>query len=294
MKRMQKISQVGLVGVCGNFFLMFLKLMSGILFSSQAMIADGVNSAMDIFASFMTLTGGMIAKMPRDGDHQFGHGKAEFLFSLFVSISMIGGAIFLLVDSVKGLFHGHEFSFSYLLLFVCIITILVKFALYWYSRKAYYETHSLLIQSNMLDHRNDMIITTFTFISILLSAVHFSFLDSIMGIFIALWIFYTGVKVFLDSYAILMDQAIGDDLAEKMQSYILKEKEVKGFTKFETVPAGHQYVLILSILVDGNLKTYESHEIADRLEKKLLKKFDELLAVTIHINPIQLSKTQKH
>lgn len=285
MERMQKVSLVGLFGICGNLFLMFIKLFSGIVFSSHAMIADGLNSTMDIFASLMTLLGGKIAKQPRDGNHQFGHGKAEFIFSLFVSLSMIGGAIFIFSDSVLGLFRGHEVVFSSLLLVVCIITILVKFALYLYSRKAFLETNSLLIKSNMLDHRNDMVITTFTLISIFLSLFHIYIFDSITSILIAFWIFYTGVNLFLDSYAILMDQAIQDELAKKIRAYILKNRNIKGVTKFETVPAGHQYVLILSILVDGNLTTFESHEIADDLEKKLLKKYEELLAVTIHINP---------
>ena len=83
MKRMKQVSRVGFFGILGNLFLMLIKLSSGIVFSSQAMLADGINSTMDIFASFMTLLGGKIAEKPRDFDHHFGHGKAEFLFFPF-------------------------------------------------------------------------------------------------------------------------------------------------------------------------------------------------------------------
>lgn len=294
MERMKKVSRVGLYGVLGNILLMVLKLISGFLFSSQAMIADGINSTMDIFSSFMTMMGGKIALQPRDEDHQFGHGKAEFLFSLFVSLSMIGGAFFILLDALQGLFGGHESHFSVLLVLVCFVTIFTKLILYFYSKKIFLETGSLLVQSNMIDHRNDIVIVTFTFVSILLSSFHLSFFDSLTSMGISLWIFWSGFKIFLDSYAILMAHAMNDNLSKKIQKYILRNPNVLGITKFETAPAGYQYLLILSILVDGNMTTFQSHEIADQLEKKLLKKYSELLMVTVHVNPTDQKEKNKH
>lgn len=287
MERMKKASKVGLFGVFGNLFLMCIKLFSGIVFSSQAMIADGVNSTMDIFASLMTVIGGKISEKPCDEDHPFGHGKAEFLFSLFVGLSMIMSAGFIFRDSIKGIFAGHIFHFSYLLIFVCIITMLIKFALFLYSNKVYKETGSILVYSNMLDHRNDIIITFFTFISIILAQFQIYFFDSLTSIGISIWIFISGLKIFLDSYSILMDQAMSESLSKKIKQYILKNKNILGITKFETIPVGYQYVLVLSILVEGNLSTYESHYIADSLKRKLLKRYRELSAVTIHVNPYE-------
>ncbi len=288
MKLMKQVSRVGFFGILGNLFLMLIKLSSGIVFSSQAMIADGINSTMDIFASFMTLLGGKIAEKPRDCDHHFGHGKAEFLFSLFVSLSMVFGALFIFIEALKGLFTGHELEFSGLLIAVCLITILVKGILYFYSKKIFQETKSILVESNMLDHRNDMIVTSFTLISILLSQLPFAFFDSITSMGIAFWIAYSGIKIFFDSYAILMDHAMDEYRVKVIKKYILRNPKIEGISKFETTPVGYQYILILSILVDGNLSTFESHEIADLLEKKLLKKYPELLTVTIHVNPIDL------
>lgn len=287
MDGMKKVSQVGLYGVLGNIFLMLIKLISGIIFSSQAMIADGINSTMDIFASLMTLLGGKIAEKPRDRDHHFGHGKAEFLFSLFVSLSMFFGAIFIFKEAISGLFSGHRLEFSFLLILVCLTTIIVKGVLYFYSRKVYNETKSILVESSMLDHRNDMIVTTFTLISIILSRFQVSFFDSLTSMGIAILIFYSGIKIFLDSYAILMDHALDENRIKEIKKYILRNKKIHGITKFETTPVGYQYLLILSILVDGNLSTYESHEIADNLEKKLIHKYPELLTVTIHVNPVK-------
>lgn len=290
MERMKQVSHVGMIGIIGNIFLMLIKMVSGIVFSSQAMIADAVNSFMDIFASFMTMLGGRIAAQPRDENHHFGHGKAEFLFSLFVSLSMIAGGIVILVDAFKGFFIGHVVTFSFLLCVVCLLTIIIKFLMYRYARNVFYTTESLLVYSNMIDHRNDMVITSFTFLSVFLSYFGISFVDSIVGIGISFWIGYSGVKIFFDSCRILMDQALTDVDSKKLQDFILRQDGVEGITKFETFPAGYQYILILSILVDGDLKTFESHKIADQLEKNILKAFPEIMTVTIHVNPFMKSK----
>lgn len=293
MKYFKSVAGVGMLGVIGNLFLACMKFLSGLFFSSQAMIADAVNSFMDIFASAMTMMGGHISSKPRDQDHQFGHGKAEFVFSLFVSISMIGGGFFIFLSSFKGILRGHVVDFSYLLLLTCVLTIMVKLLLYVFTKRVFQNTKNLLVYSNMIDHRNDMVVTSFTLLSVVFSYFSISILDSLVGMGISFVICFSGVKIFLESYQVLMDQALSKDDAKKIQDFILSQKGVKGITKFETAPAGHQYLLILSILVDGNLKTFESHHIADHLEKHLLKQFPSILLATIHVNPYKSKKKKR-
>ena len=92
--------KAGILGIIGNIFLLIIKATVGFISKSQAMIADSVNSAGDIFASLMTFIGNKIASVPQDADHNFGHGKAEYIFSLFISLSMIGISLKLLYDSL--------------------------------------------------------------------------------------------------------------------------------------------------------------------------------------------------
>ena len=282
---LQNVSKVGFFGVIGNFLLMFLKFLGGIFFSSQAMISDAVNSLMDIFASSMTMLGGKISIRPKDEDHQFGHGKAEFIFSLFISLSMIGSSLFMFFSSMSSIWNGHEVTFSWLLFLVCLVTIVVKLCLFFYAKIVYQSSKSLLVYSNMIDHKNDVIITFFTLLSVVFVYFHISLLDSLVGIGISLWICFSGTKIFLESYYILMDQAMDEESAKQLRIFILKQKGVLGITKFETAPTGNQYLLVLSILVNGNLTTFQSHKIADRVKRKILKQFPKILTVTIHVNP---------
>ena len=87
--RFKQTKKVGILGILGNIFLLIIKGTIGFATKSQAMIADSINSAGDIFASLMTFIGNKISSVPQDSDHNFGHGKAEYIFSMFIGLSMI-------------------------------------------------------------------------------------------------------------------------------------------------------------------------------------------------------------
>lgn len=102
-KKYKDIKTAGIAGILGNIFLLTIKGAIGFLTRSQSMIADSINSASDILSSFMTFIGNKISSEPKDNDHNFGHGKAEYIFSLFISITMILLSMKLLIDSVRKL-----------------------------------------------------------------------------------------------------------------------------------------------------------------------------------------------
>ena len=249
------------------------------------MIADAANSAGDIFASIMTFIGNKIASEPGDQSHNFGHGKAEYIFSLFISISMLFIAAKLLFDSVMSLIQQHSFEFSWFLIAVCIITILVKMSLYLYTRHLNKKYTNILLESNMKDHRNDCIVTTFTLISILLSLKQIYWFDGVVGIGISLWICYTGIKIFLESYNVLMDISIDRDTEQLILDLIHTYKEIQNIDAISSTPVGYQYIIVLTIYVDGNLSTFDSHHLADCLEKDITA-LDKVYQTIIHVNPI--------
>ena len=109
MDRYSKTKLAGILGIIGNIFLLIIKAIIGFITSSQAMIADAANSAGDIFASLMTFIGNKIASEPKDDTHHMGHGKAEYIFSMFISISMMIVSLKLLFDSIMSLINQETF-----------------------------------------------------------------------------------------------------------------------------------------------------------------------------------------
>lgn len=287
MDRFQSTKKASILGITGNIFLLIIKSIIGFITKSQAMIADSVNSAGDIFSSLMTFIGNKIASKPKDEDHNLGHGKAEYIFSMLVSISMILIAIKLLETSVKALLQPVGYKFSGWLVIVCITTIIIKLFLYIYTHKLAKEHNNILLEANAKDHINDCIVTFFNLVAAVLSLRGIIWFDGVVGIGISLWILWTGVKIFLESYNVLMDKSISEENKQKVLDVIKKYKEIKKVEHFNATPVGYKYQISFTIYIDGNLSTFESHEIANKLEKEI-DKLEEIYLTVIHVNPIEI------
>lgn len=285
MDRYNVTKKAGLLGILGNLFLLIIKGSIGFICNSQAMIADAANSAGDIFASIMTWVGNKIASEPQDDSHNFGHGKAEYIFSLFISISMIVVAFKLFYDSIMTLIYGSTITFSWFLVVVCIITILVKFSLFIYTNKLCKKYNNILLEANSKDHRNDCIVTTFTLISILATLFGITFLDGIVGTGISIWIAITGFKIFIESYNVLMDESIDEETKDLILRYVKNYKEIQKIEHISSAPVGYQYIVVLTICVDGNMSTFESHKLADNLEKDITS-LEKVYNTIVHVNPV--------
>lgn len=286
MNRFKSTKIASVLGIIGNLFLLIIKGIVAFLSGSQAMVADAFNSAGDIFSSLMTYIGNRISSKKADDDHNLGHGKAEYIYSMLISISMILMATFVLKDSIKSLFYGSKYTFSIWLIVVCIVTIIVKFSLYLYTNKLYKKHNNLLILANSKDHLNDTIITSLNLISCILSSYNIFFLDGIVGSIISIWIMYTAIKLFIESYNVLMDKSISIETKNKVLDIIKEEKQVKKVIHFNSTPVGYKYQISFTIYVDGNMSTFDSHEIANNLEEKIVDKVEEIYLVVIHVNPM--------
>ena len=277
--------KAGIYGIIGNIFLLIIKTIIGFLSNSQAMIADSFNSAGDIFASLMTFIGNKIASVPNDESHNLGHGKAEYIFSMFISISMILVSAKLLYDSVITLILGSKIHFSWFLVTVCIATIITKLCLYFYTKKACKKHYNILLEANMKDHKNDCIITTFTLISVLLTLFNIYWFDSLVGIGISIWICYTGVTIFIESYNVLMDISVDNKTKDIILDITHTYKEIKKVEDIVSTPVGAKFLVFLTIYLDGNMSTFESHELADNLENNI-NGLDKIYKTIVHVNPI--------
>lgn len=288
MEKFQAIKFASIWGMIGNIFLLIIKGIVGFLTNSQSMIADAFNSAGDIFSSIMTFIGNKIASVPSDDDHNLGHGKAEYIYSMLISIMMGYMACQVFKSSFLSLIHQDKYEFTIWLVIVCMITIITKLSLYLYTNKLYKKYNNLLIAANSKDHRNDCFVTLLNLIACLLSLKGIYFVDGIVGIIISIWIFLTAMKIFIESYDVLMDKSLDDATKKKVYEIIHNHPEVKKVIHFNSTPVGYQYQISFTIYVDGNLSTFESHEIANNLEKEIDKKIPEIYLTVIHINPMKV------
>ncbi len=293
MDRFSSAKKASILGIIGNLFLFIIKTIITFITNSQAMLADALNSATDILSSIMTYIGNKISSKQPDKDHNLGHGKAEYIYSMLISITMLLLGVKLIINTIKNLIIGNQFTFNIWLIIICLITIFTKILLFLYTNKIGKKYNNLLVLANSKDHRNDIIITTCNLISCLLSSFHIFIFDIIVGIGIGIWIVIAGIKIFKESYDVLMDKTISEETKDKVKKIIKKHKEIIKFTHFNATPVGYKYQISLTIFVDGNLSTFASHQIADKLEKEINNEVPEIFLAVIHVNPVFIQDTKK-
>lgn len=285
-ERYKKAKLASILGIIGNLFLLIIKGIIGFITNSQSMIADFFNSASDIFSSIMTFVGNKIASKPKDKDHNLGHGKAEYIYAMLISIAMMLMAFKSFTDSIISLFYPHKYNFSIWLIIVCIITIITKLFLFIYTNKISKKYHNVLIEANSKDHRNDCVVTLFNLLACFLSYYNIYIVDSLIGMGISIWILITAIKIFKESYDVLMDKSIDEETKKKVYKIIHTHPEIKKVIHFNSTPVGYRYQISFTIYIDGNLSTFESHKIADNLEDEIEATIEEIYLTVIHVNPI--------
>ncbi len=292
-KRFKEIKFASILGIVGNMFLLVIKAIIGFITNSQAMIADSFNSAGDIFSSVMTFVGNRIASKPSDDDHNLGHGKAEYIYSMIISLVMMATSAVIFKDSLLVIINNQKYDFSNWLIVVCIVTILVKLGLFIYTYGLSKKYNNLLIKANSKDHICDCFITSMNLVACLFTLINIYIFDGIVGVGISIWMFITAVKIFIESYNVLMDKAMDNETKNQVYEIIKKHKDIQKVIHFNSTPVGYKYQISLTIYVDGNMSTFESHEIANRLEKEIIKKVESVYLAVIHVNPMEDEKTKK-
>lgn len=284
--RFKEAKKVGILGIIGNVFLLSIKFCIAIVCRSQGMIADTLNSALDIFASGMTFIGTKVSEIPKDENHPFGHEKAEYIFSFVISIVMILSSITIMKGSVKSIFIYQTFEISIWLYAVCGITLIVKFIMWMYTKKIYKKHKNILILANSEDHRNDLLLTMGTIVGIVFASLGYYFVDGIMGILISAWICYVAIKLMIESVKVLMDHNMENLKLDELEKLVLKNKSVLHIDDIAAKPVGIKYMIVLKISMDGNMTLNEAHKEAGKIKRQILQNNkDEVAEVIVHVNP---------
>lgn len=282
-EKVKNVKKVSAISFSFNLLLLVIKMIFGLISSSQSLIADAVNSAGDIVASLVSIIGIKVASKPGDKEHPYGHGKAEYIFAALVGISMIIASITMIKNAILSMMSNSTVNVSIFLILVCVVTILVKFSLMMYSKSQYKKTDSILIRCNMEDHRNDMFVTLGVLIGIICSKFGFYFVDGIIGILISIWIVIVAIKIIYPACLVLIDTQSNfiDEAKREVQNF----KEIKSIDKFYISPVGDKYLAIVEISMDKEKSLSEVHEYIDKIEKKLYEKFKSIIDINIHVNP---------
>ena len=276
-----------LFSLIGNAVLMVVKLITGIMGNSFAIIADAFESAGDVFTSFIIFLGLRISSKPSDEDHPFGHGKVEPIISFLVVIFLIGSAAFIAFQAITNLQSPQKMPKPYTLIVLGGI-IIYKELFYHYVKKYSKETGSTSLKADAWHHRSDAITSLAAFIGIGLALIlgeGYEQLDDWAALVAAFIIVINAYFVFRPALGELLDEQKYDDLIDEVRGVSEKVAGVIDTEKCFIRKFGMRYVVDIHVRVSADLTVVEGHTIGHDVQTAVQDNFPEVEHVFTHVEP---------
>lgn len=274
-----------LVGVFANLLLAAGKALAGILGNSAALVADAIESTSDIATSLIVLGGLRFAQRPPDADHPYGHGKAEPLAALAVSVALLVAAGGIVVTSVRGLLTPHPVPEKYTLA-VLLGVILIKETLFRFVWRTGREAGSGAVKADAWHHRSDAITSAAAGVGIV-AAIWFDYpnADEIAALVAAGIIALNGVLLARPALMEITDAAPPAELEAKVRAAAAGIAGVKAVEKCRLRKMGFDYYVDIHIIVDGAISVRDGHVIAHRVKDGLRDAGLRIADVLVHVEP---------
>lgn len=277
-----------------NFFLTAVKIAAGILAHSQAMISDGIHSASDVFSTFIVIFGVNAASKKEDSDHPYGHERMESISALLLAtvLALIGAGI-----GYKGMttiFSGNYEAIQVPgvpALLAALLSIIVKEAMFWYTRHGALMIRSDALMADAWHHRSDAMSSIGSLAGIAGARAGLPILDSIACLVICVFIFKAAFDIYRDAVSKLTDHACSPEGLKPMEQVILKQKGVLSIDDMKTRMFGSKIYIDVEIGADGSQSLYEAHAIAQNVHDAIEDTFPDVKHCMVHVNPVDVTST---
>ncbi len=274
------------VGIGISILLVVIKYVSGHLGHSYALIADATETCADILSSTLLWVGLIVAAKPADKDHPYGHGKAEPLAALMISLFLVLAAMWIGWHAIGFIATPHELPESFTL-WVLAFVIIIKEMMFRYIRKVGIKIKSNAVKVDAYHHRSDAITSVAAFIGITVALIKkWASADDWAALIASFIILFNAVKLFMPALAEIMDTAPPRKIATWIRKQALEIKEVKEVEKCYVRKMGFDYYVDLHIKVDGVLSVSAGHGIAHMVKDRILKGSLNIKDVLIHVEPL--------
>ena len=292
--RTKQIYRVTLLGMFVNIALFAFKLVAGLVGRSGAMIADAIHSASDFATDIVVLAFVCISSKPRDDDHKWGHGKYETLASLLIGVALFAVGVDILMDSadkIKAVANGEVLPRpGAIALIAAAVSVVVKEALYQWTRRKGKKLDSPSVVANAWHHRSDALSSVGALVGIGLAyflGEEWRIADPIAAIVVAALIIKVAIDLCRTALAELLEKSLSREVEEEILSIISATPNVHKPHNLRTRRIGSDIAIEVHVRVNGNMTVFESHEITRDIERALRSRFGERTAVAIHIEPLK-------
>ena len=281
--------KVSSISIVTNILLSLLKLLAGLFGKSMAMISDAVHSLSVVFGSLIVIIGVKMSKKQADSDHPYGHERMECLASLALAVILFFTGGFIVLEGLKKILNGEDISTPGIIaLLGAVLSIVVKEAMYWYTKMAADKINSEALHAEAWHHRSDAISSVGSLLGVGGAILGWKILDPIMAGIIGIVIFKVSYNIAKEAVDKMIDKSCDKVVIEKMRQTILAVNGVIDLDLIKTRMFGTRIYVDIEISADENLLLKDSHKIAEEVHNTIEKKFLDVKHCTVHVNPAKV------
>ncbi|MFH0759245.1 MAG: cation diffusion facilitator family transporter [Bacteroidota bacterium] len=288
MMREKRIMQASWWAVGGNALLAALKLAAGFVSGSYAVIADGIDSALDIASSVVVLLAARIISRPPNIKFPYGYQKADTVAAKILSFVIFFAGAQLAWSTVKILSGEAAMEIpSSLAIWVTIFSIAGKLMLTQLLGRTGKKVNSPMLIANSRNMRNDVLISFSVLTSLLFTVVlKEPLIDRIIALCISLFIMVSAFRIFMKTNIDLMDGIEDTGLYNQLFDAVHQVDGAHHPHRVRARKIGGHYMVNLDIEVDSSLSVKAAHDIAKNVESSIKKNLHNVYDVMVHVEPL--------
>jgi cation diffusion facilitator family transporter len=287
INNLQTGARVALFGMVVNLVFAAAKILGGLFGNAYVLIADGIESTLDIAGSIVIWSGLKFAARPPDETHPYGHGKAEPIAAAVVAVGVLVAAAGLAVESVREIVTPHHGPAAFTLA-ILIVVIVVKEILFRYVNRVGRHVESTAVQTDAWHHRSDALTSAAAFIGIsvaLIGGEGWQSADDWAALFACAVIATNGVRLLRPALYEIMDTAPRGAIVESVKRAAALVPGVMEIEKCFVRKMGLSYYVDLHAGVDGNISVRDGHRIAHAVKRAIQESDPRIADVLVHIEP---------
>lgn len=287
-ENMEKIAmKVSIISIIANVVLAAFKLVAGILAHSSAMVSDAIHSASDVFSTFVVMIGIKIASKEPDEEHPYGHERMECVAAIILATILCITGLGIGKNALEHI-TGNSSEVSVpgvLALIAAIVSIIVKEAMFWYTRHYAKKIDSGALMADAWHHRSDALSSIGAFIGIIFARMGYVMMDSIACLVICVFIVKAAYDIFKDAIDKMVDKSCSLEVEAEIRTIVMSVDGVKGIDSLSTRLFGNKMYVDLEIRADGEKTLNETHEIAEAVHDSIEAQFEKVKHIMVHVNP---------
>ena len=279
--------KVSIISIIANVVLAAFKLVAGILAHSSAMLSDAIHSASDVFSTFVVMIGIKIASKEPDEEHPYGHERMECVAAIILATILCITGLGIGKNALSNITgnSGEMAVPGMLALIAAIVSIIVKEAMFWYTRHYAKKIDSGALMADAWHHRSDALSSIGAFIGIIFARMGYVMMDSIACLVICVFIVKAAYDIFKDAIDKMVDKSCSLEVEAEIRTIVMSVDGVKGIDSLSTRLFGNKMYVDIEIRADGEKTLNETHEIAEAVHDSIEAQFEKVKHIMVHVNP---------